>query len=182
MPEDAGGGRQPPRREENTMDEQTYWNGNGKHQEAYTKEWEELVPSSGKAGTLQGEVLRASSRLYYRWFNDGDRISNGGAPVDSSAENAWGFLHLAVTRMPASRELAAIRWLAETTAAAAGEEEYEAALEALADAAVEFAATRPLVPTDSDMCGREWRDHCLEACGLEEPEYDEDEDWEEDEE
>lgn len=159
------------------MDEQTYWNGNGKLQSTYTKEWEELVPSSGKAASLQGEVLRASSRLYHRWFNDGDRISNGGILTDSSAENAWGFLHQAVKQMPQSNELAIIRWLTENTAMAVDEASYEAALEALADASVAFAATRPLIPTDADMCDRKWSDHCIEACGLEDPE--EDEDWEE---
>ena len=42
----------------------TYWNGNGKHQELYDAQWDELVPGNGKAGTMQGEVLRAASRLY----------------------------------------------------------------------------------------------------------------------
>ena len=56
----------------------TYWNGNGKHQELYDAQWQELVLINGNAGTVQGEVLRAASRLYHRWFNDGDRIEEHG--------------------------------------------------------------------------------------------------------
>ena len=78
----------------------TYWNGNGKHQELYNAQWDELVPGNGKAGTMQGEVLRAASRLYYRWFNDGDRIQQYGQRTDSSAEDAWAFLHEAHTLLP----------------------------------------------------------------------------------
>ena len=41
----------------------TYWNGNGKHQELYDAQWQELVLINGNAGTVQGEVLRAAARL-----------------------------------------------------------------------------------------------------------------------
>lgn len=33
-----------------------------------------LVPPQGKAGTLGGELLRATARLGYRYFNDGDMV------------------------------------------------------------------------------------------------------------
>ena len=32
-----------------------------------------LVPESGKADTVAGELVRAVNKLEYRWFNDGDR-------------------------------------------------------------------------------------------------------------
>ena len=159
------------------MDEtKTYWNGNGKHQATYAAQWDELVPATGKAGTMQGEVLRAASRLYYRWFNDGDRIEQNGPRPDSSAEDAWGFLHNAHGLLKGDEGKDALKAIAETVADAAlakSEEGYEEALERLADAATLYAATRPLVATDADMCDDEWRDHCIEACDLQEYEEEE---------
>ena len=51
-----------------------YWMCSGKYQKDYDELWERLVPSRGNAATKAGEVLRAVSRIYYRWYNDGDRI------------------------------------------------------------------------------------------------------------
>lgn len=39
--------------------------------------FEELVPGSGKADTVAGEIIRAISRIAYRNFNDGDHIGVG---------------------------------------------------------------------------------------------------------
>lgn len=39
--------------------------------------FEELVPPCGKADTVAGEIVRAISRLGYRWHNDGDMIGVG---------------------------------------------------------------------------------------------------------
>lgn len=36
-----------------------------------------LVPRSGKADTSAGELVRAMSRLNYRWYNDGDKFYEG---------------------------------------------------------------------------------------------------------
>ena len=163
------------------MEKATYWNGNGKHQELYNAQWGELVPGSGKAGSLQGETLRAASRLYFRWFNDGDRIENHGTRPDSSAEDAWGFLHNAHALLKGGEGKDALKAIAEMAADAAlarTDGEYERVLERIADAAILYAATRPLVATDADMCDDEWRDHCIEACDLqeyEEEEYEEEE-------
>jgi hypothetical protein len=40
----------------------------------YDALYEKLVPISGKCATVEGEVLRAASRLGYRWYNDGDKF------------------------------------------------------------------------------------------------------------
>lgn len=40
-------------------------------------EFEELVPLEGKADTLAGEIVRAISRIGYRFYNDGDQIGMG---------------------------------------------------------------------------------------------------------
>ena len=39
--------------------------------------FEELVPASGKADSLAGELVRAASRIGYRFFNDGDQLGIG---------------------------------------------------------------------------------------------------------
>ena len=57
------------------MEKNTYWNNNGKYNHEYEILWRRLVPAEGKANTVAGEVLRAVSRLYYRWYNDGDRVT-----------------------------------------------------------------------------------------------------------
>ena len=41
------------------------------------KLFDELVPRSGKAESLAGELVRATMRLSYRFYNDGDRIDVG---------------------------------------------------------------------------------------------------------
>ncbi len=41
------------------------------------KLFDELVPASGKADSLAGELVRAVARIGYRFFNDGDRIGLG---------------------------------------------------------------------------------------------------------
>lgn len=39
--------------------------------------FEALVPASGKADSLAGELVRAVSRIGYRFFNDGDQLGIG---------------------------------------------------------------------------------------------------------
>jgi hypothetical protein len=53
----------------------TYWSGKGALQADYNRLYDELVPSQGKADTIEGEVLRASSKIVYRHFNDGDEFN-----------------------------------------------------------------------------------------------------------
>ena len=45
-----------------------------KRSDAY---FEKLVPGSGSAGTVEGEMLRAINRIIYRWYNDGDWFFRG---------------------------------------------------------------------------------------------------------
>ena len=35
------------------------------------------MPTSGKAETVAGEIIRAVDRIWYRWYNDGDKINVG---------------------------------------------------------------------------------------------------------
>lgn len=39
--------------------------------------FEELVPASGAAETVAGEIIRATCRIGYRWVNDGDQLGIG---------------------------------------------------------------------------------------------------------
>jgi len=39
--------------------------------------FDELVPATGKADTVAGEIVRAVNRIAYRYYNDGDRIGVG---------------------------------------------------------------------------------------------------------
>ena len=41
------------------------------------KLFEELVPHEGKAESLAGEIVRAMSRIGYRFYNDGDQLGIG---------------------------------------------------------------------------------------------------------
>ena len=49
--------------------------------EEQKKEWaameDRLMPGSGKAETVAGEIIRATDRIWYRWWNDGDKINVG---------------------------------------------------------------------------------------------------------
>jgi hypothetical protein len=51
---------------------QSYWNNNGAYQEDHDRLWAELVPASGSCDTLHGELIRATSRLFYEFCNNGN--------------------------------------------------------------------------------------------------------------
>ena len=130
------------------MEYNTYWTCNGKYQKDYDELWERLVPLEGKAVTKAGEVLRAVSRIYYRWFNDGDRLQ----PVLSE----W----VAVSAIKAFKYLDqfldlgsgfSTRKLMEDIVFADTEEEYELALERAVDAIIEWAIKQPDMPNADDF-------------------------------
>lgn len=50
----------------------SYWGNTGKYNKFYSKLYDELVPLSGNAQTTDGELLRIISKIYYRYYNDGD--------------------------------------------------------------------------------------------------------------
>lgn len=45
-----------------------------KNEERIEKLFEELVPEIGKCDSVAGEMVRAVSRIGYRYYNDGDKI------------------------------------------------------------------------------------------------------------
>lgn len=59
----------------------TFWN--EKHPLSVKSQalYEQLVPGSGSSDSLQGELLRASSRISYDWFNNGWGCNNWSGAV-----------------------------------------------------------------------------------------------------
>lgn len=51
---------------------QHYWSNNGAYENEYSQKYEELVPSSGEAETVHGELIRAISRFYWDYANNGN--------------------------------------------------------------------------------------------------------------
>lgn len=49
-----------------------YWRGNGIYQTEYDELYDKLVPSSGEAPTVHGELIRGISRLTYDYYNNGN--------------------------------------------------------------------------------------------------------------
>jgi hypothetical protein len=69
----------------------SYWYENGAYQNLYDSLWEQLVPASGYAPTIHGEMMRSISRLFYDYCNNG----NGNA-LDRRMETChhcggWGY-------------------------------------------------------------------------------------------
>lgn len=50
----------------------SYWNNNGAYQEEGDRLYEEMVPASGAAATLNGELIRGINRLFYEYCNNGN--------------------------------------------------------------------------------------------------------------
>ena len=46
-----------------------------KNEDRINKLFKELVPDTGKADSLAGELVRAMSRIAYRFYNDGDMVN-----------------------------------------------------------------------------------------------------------
>jgi len=57
----------------------SYWGETGKYQNEYETLYEELVPESGKSFTVEGEMMRAVSKIYYDLFNNGGCNNTSGA-------------------------------------------------------------------------------------------------------
>ena len=49
-----------------------YWNNEGAYEQEFSQLTNELMPATGKAEYLVGEVVRAANRLYYEYCNNGN--------------------------------------------------------------------------------------------------------------
>lgn len=52
---------------------------------------DELVPNSGAAATVAGEIIRAMDRLIYRYYNDGDMVGEGYG--NETCNSSYRYLH-----------------------------------------------------------------------------------------
>jgi len=50
----------------------SYWDESGAYQKEYKELYDKLVPSSGSSETLHGELIRAISRLFWDYCNNGN--------------------------------------------------------------------------------------------------------------
>src|SRR3989304_4760144 len=51
--------------------------------------FKKLVPGSGKAETIEGEMIRAIMRIWYRYFNDGDYYFRGYGKETCGSSISW---------------------------------------------------------------------------------------------
>lgn len=146
-----------------------------KNAERINKLFEELVPFEGKANSLAGELVRAMSRIGYRFYNDGDQLGIGYGKE---------------TCNPAGRFLGAkgndkIARLTADAWAVFSEEAYEKILDALEGAVADYIEQNPDLrnqPTEDmwnfrDEDEDQDDDWDEEEDDWEEEEYDEEEDY-----
>lgn len=136
-----------------------------KNEDRINKLFKELVPETGKADSLAGELVRAMSRIAYRFYNDGDMVNI-----------AYG----KETCNPAARFLIA-KGNAEVSSLTAGlweifsEDAYEKVMDILCGAVADYVEQNPDLrnqPTE-DM----WDFKDEEEDDWDEEDYDEEEDY-----
>ena len=128
-----------------------------KNEERINKLFKELVPETGKADSLAGELVRAMSRIGYRFYNDGDQLGIGYGKE---------------TCNPAGRFLGAkgndkIAKLTADAWAVYSEEAYEKVLDILCGAVADYVEQNP------DLRNQMW--------DFKDEEEDQDDDWDEEE-
>lgn len=123
--------------------------------------FEELVPACGKADSLAGELVRATCRIGYRFFNDGDHLGVGYGK--ETCNPAGRFL---IKKAPKEiADLVAALWGMES------EDGYEAVLDILVGKVAEYVETHPELREQPTHDMYDFRD----------PHEDVDDSWEEDE-
>ena len=154
--------------------EHNYWNRSGLYQEQYNKFYDELISASGKCDTREGEMLRASSRLYYRYFNDGDMVVEYMPEYmkDCSALSAFGFLYHQSETKERMKELLKCY----------DENEYQSKLEEIANIVIKFIIDKNgnYSPNSEDMFDDCFVDN-LPVDFEEEDEYDDFDEYDEEE-
>ena len=127
--------------------------------------FEELVPASGAASTVAGEITRAINRICYRCFNDGDHLGVG---------------YGRETCNPAGRYLAAkcdgkVAAMIKACWGVVDDTDYDGLLDILEDLVVDYIEAHPelkTTPNTEDMWDYRDKDEDVDT-------YDEDEeeDW-----
>lgn len=101
--------------------------------ERFDELFDELVPASGKADSLAGEIARATARIGYRFYNDGDQIGIG-----YGKETCNPVARFLIRKLPKEiGDLATALW------GMANEEAYETVLKILVDKVTEYIEGNP---------------------------------------
>ena len=145
-----------------------------KNENRINKLFEELVPTSGKADSLAGELVRATARIGYRFFNDGDMVNQGYGKE---------------TCNPAARFLIAkgnaeISSLTVALWEIFSEDAYEKVLDTLEGAVADYIKQNPDLknqPTEDMWDFKDEEEDQDDSWDEEEDDWDEEEDYEDDE-
>lgn len=131
--------------------------------------YEKLVPSSGPADTLEGELLRAVSKISYRYYNDGDYYYTGyGAETAGSSA----YYLLRIVRIPAVEKAIA-------QANGARGREYERCLQAAVDGVVDFIKSKNGQYTPNTDDNLNYHEQAINRWGDDDNNY-EDDDYDDD--
>ena len=139
-----------------------------KNEDRINKLFKELVPETGKADSLAGELVRAMSRIAYRFYNDGAPLGIG---------------------YPAARFLIA-KGNAEVSSLTAGlweifsEDAYEKVMDILCGAVADYVEQNPDLrnqPTEDMWDFKDEEEDQDDSWDEEEDDWDEEEDYEDDE-
>ena len=145
-----------------------------KNEDRINKLFKELVPDTGKADSLAGELVRAMSRIGYRFYNDGDQLGIGYGKE---------------TCNPAGRFLGAkgngkIAKLTADAWAVYSEEAYEKVLDILCGAVADYVEQNPDLrnqPTEDMWDFKDEEEDQDDSWDEEEDDWDEEEDYEDEE-
>lgn len=107
----------------------------------------ELVPPSGKAGTVNGEIVRAVNRIGYRWYNDGDKFFEGYGTETAGPAMAFLVKHGELDGQIQD----AFKRLESAASRTSTDKQYEKFLEALFKYAVRHVELIPNTKSDVDM-------------------------------
>jgi hypothetical protein len=142
----------------------TYWDQVGKYQDLYNELFQQLVPSAGKCATVEGELLRAASKIYYDYYNNG---------FGNNWSGPWRFLETFAGKLDLYKELETLKPYAHGRMTQ--NRAVDSALDSLVDKVMEYLQSKngEFSPNSSDM----WDLQEREDVG--EPEFlDDDKDYE----
>jgi len=111
------------------------------------KYFDKLVPSQGKAGTLNGEIVRAVNKIGYRWYNDGDKFYEGYGTETAGPSMAFLTKHTEIDPQIRDAFIKLERAVVGTTT----DKQYEKFLEALFKYAVRHVELIPTTKSNVDM-------------------------------
>jgi hypothetical protein len=121
----------------------TYWDGVGKYQDLYDELFQQLVPPDGKCSTVEGELLRAISKIYNDYYNNG---------FGNNWSGPWRFLETFAGKLDLSKELKILEPYAHGRMAKKNRS-VEFALDSMVDKAIEYIQSKngEFTPNTSDM-------------------------------